>query len=82
MCQAAHEVLDGKINSKSPTMLEMIEYQSPVFNEESDFMDEIVQLREAAELMDVLAPVTEAEVDKISIPLNSVPGPDGILVKE
>ena len=45
-------------------------------------MDEIVQVREAAELMDILAPVTEAEVDKISIPSNSAPGADGILVKE
>ena len=40
----------------------MIEYWSPVFNEESVPMDEIVQGREAAELMGILAPVTEAEV--------------------
>ena len=64
-----------------PTMHEMIQ-RSPVFYEECVPMDEIVQVREAAELMDVLAPITEAELDKISIPSNSAPGPDGILVKE
>ena len=71
MCQAAHEVLDGRISSKLPTMHEMIEYWNPAFNEESVPMDEIVQVPEAAELMDILAPVTEAEVNKISIPSNS-----------
>ena len=45
----------------------MIEYWSPVFNEESVPMDEIVQVRDAAELMDILAPVTEAEVDTIKL---------------
>ena len=45
-------------------------------------MDDVIQVQESAELMDILAPVTETVVDKISIPSSSSPGPDGILVRE
>ena len=39
MCLAAHEILDGKIESKMPSMQTMFEYWAPVFTKDSVVMN-------------------------------------------
>ena len=49
MCLAAHEILDGKIESKTPSMQTMFEYWAPVFMKDSTFMErhEKINVRES-----------------------------------
>lgn len=78
MSRAAKQVLDGDIEATTPSLEEMVEYWSPMFEHPSIPVEQHPVLPEQRQRTRLAEPITQKEVSSINVPNGSAPGIDGI----